>query len=46
MEKYIGTFADGFKTPVWSASKKMAKFHLKDWTRHHGNLVDVQKVKS
>ena len=45
MEKYIGVFADGFQVVVWSASMEMAKFHLKDWTRHHGALISTTKVK-
>lgn len=45
MEKYIGTFKDGFKTAVWSASTEMAKFHLKDWERLHGNLMETKKIR-
>jgi hypothetical protein len=44
MEKYIGTFADGFKVVVWSIDRNMAKFHLKDWTRLHGKLIETKKV--
>ncbi len=45
MEKYIGTFSDGFQVGVWSMSMEMAKFHLKDWTRQHGQLINTKKVR-
>lgn len=43
MEKYIGTFKDGFRAVVWSTDLNMARFHLKDWERLHGRLVSVER---
>lgn len=45
MEKYIGTYEDGYSTQVWATDLKAAKFHLKDWVRLHGKLTIVKKVK-
>ena len=45
MEKYKGTFEDGFETAVWSASTEMAEFHFKDWERLHGKLINCKKVR-
>ncbi len=44
MEKYVGTFADGFHAAVWAAGEDNARLHLKDWSRLHGDLVDMKKV--
>ena len=44
MEKYVGTFADGYMTAVWAAGDENAELHLKDWCRLHGDLVDIKKV--
>lgn len=45
MEKYIGTYKDGFQVAVWAVDINAAKFHLKDWVRLHGKLTIVKKVK-
>lgn len=45
MEKYVGTYADGFRTAVWAAGDDNARFHLKDWCRIHGDLVDMKKIR-
>lgn len=45
MEKYVGTFEDGFKVPVWSMCPEMAKFHFKDWERQHGKLIEMTKIR-
>ena len=44
MEKYIGTYSDGYKTAVWSTDPEMARFHLKDWERLHGRLTSVEAL--
>lgn len=42
MEKYLGIFADGYQTTVWSTDVNNARYHLNDWCRLHGDLLDVK----
>ncbi len=44
MEKYQGTFADGYLAYVWSTDIDNARFHLKDWCRLHGELVEIKLI--
>lgn len=46
MEKYLGTYKDGFKMTVWSTDINMARFHLKDWVRLHGDLISVEHCRA
>ncbi len=45
MEKFVGTFQDGFRTAVWATDIEMARFHLRDWQRLHGALVEVAPLR-